>query len=440
MDRSPDADRRPSHSVDEPAELELEHLEAELCELAAQIGAGMARWIALVGEYDRREGWGGWRGVRSTAEWIAWRCACSPRAAREHVRVARALRELPKIREAFERGRLSYSKVRCLTRVAGADSEQFLLHQATYATAAQLERMLGAYERSAAADDQRAEEAGELCWQWNRDGTLSVEARLSADEGRAFLDSLEAARSRLREESRATGEEDGPAGPSAPSAATNAEALSLVAESFLAHGPATRAGADRTQLVVHVDAETLSSNAFGRSELEAGPPITPETARRLGCDASLRVLVKQGRRALYLGRRTRSIPPALGLALRERDRGCRFPGCDARRWCDGHHIVPWALGGRTDLDNLALLCRRHHRLVHEGGFAVTGNANSELVFRDPRGMKLENASQLPRGSPRELRRRSRDAGLSLGPDTLLIGTGERMDLRACVDAVAQACE
>src|SRR5215211_8021311 len=124
----------------ELAELPLEHLEHELCELGAHIEAGMARWIALVGEYDRREGWGSWRGVRSSAEWIAWRCSCSPRAAREHVRVARALRELPRTRRAFSRGELSYSKVRPLTRVATADSEADLLHLARYATACQLER------------------------------------------------------------------------------------------------------------------------------------------------------------------------------------------------------------------------------------------------------------------------------------------------------------
>ena len=181
----------------EPAGLELEHLEAQLCELASQIGAGMARWISLVGEYDHREGWGSWRGVRSTAEWIAWRCACSPRMAREHVRVARALRELPLTREAFARGELSYSKLSSLTRVATADSEEFLLHQATYATAAQLDRMLGAYRRSA-EESEIAHEERELSWSWCSDGSLQVSARLPAEEGRGFLDALEAARSQIR--------------------------------------------------------------------------------------------------------------------------------------------------------------------------------------------------------------------------------------------------
>jgi uncharacterized protein DUF222 len=115
VDDSPEASR-------DPAEIPTEHLEAELCELASHLAAGMARWIALVEEYDRREGWGKWWGVKSTAHWIAWQCSCSTHTAREHVRVARALRELSQIREAFSSGSLSYAKVRTLTRVATPES------------------------------------------------------------------------------------------------------------------------------------------------------------------------------------------------------------------------------------------------------------------------------------------------------------------------------
>jgi hypothetical protein len=413
-----------------PAELPTEHLEAELCELASHLAAGMARWIALVDEYDRREGWGKWSGVGSTAHWISWQCACSLRTARDHVRVARALRDLPLTLEAFSRGSLSYSKVRALSRVATPDSEDFLLHQATYATASQLDRMLRAYERS------ECEEPTEptLSWHWNRDGSLTVEARLAPDDGRAFLDALESARTQIREESRPDRDEDGSAEPPSPllgDVRTNADALSVIAESFLAHGPRERAGPQRRQLVVHVDLERLAGDARGRSELDHGPPIDPETARRLGCDASVQVLVKRGKRALYLGRKTRSISPALNLALRERDDGCRFPGCTNRRFGDAHHITPWALGGSTEPENLVLLCRRHHRLIHEGGFSVAGNANEELVFRDPRGEILDNAPSPPPGSL---------SGLPIAPDTLLTGDGERMDLPECVYAVATAID
>ncbi len=146
--------------------------------------------------------------------------------------------------------------------------------------------------------------------------------------------------------------------------------------------------------------------------------------------------MKRGKRMLYVGRRTRAIPPALSLALRERDAGCRFPGCTNRRWVDAHHILPWALGGRTEPENLVLLCRRHHRLVHEGGYSLTGNANETLAFRDPRGKLLANSPQPPPGSHRELVARNGASGPSIDHTTLLKGTGERMDLVENVYAVA----
>jgi hypothetical protein len=302
--------------------------------------------------------------------------------------------------------------------------------------------MLSAYERSE-RDESREPR---LSWQWNRDGTLTVNARLAPDDGKAFLDALEAARAQIRDHERAAGDEGGPAGPDTDgepllgSVADNADALSLIAESFLAHGPRERAGPDRRHVIVHVDAEVLSRGAPGRAELEHGPAVSPETARRLGCGASLRVLIKRGRRVLYLGRKTRSVSPALHLALRERDRGCRFPGCDNHRWVDAHHVVHWAGGGTTDLDNLLLLCRHHHRLVHEGGFSVERLADGELVFRNPHGERLLNSPEPPPGSWRRLVERNGDAYREIGRDTLLVGTGEGMDLEACVYAVAKACK
>jgi hypothetical protein len=425
----------------EPPDLATEHLEHELCELSSHLAAGMARWISLVDEYDRREAWGRWGGVMSTAHWISWQCASSVHTAREYVRVARANRDLPLIREAFGRGELSYAKVRALTRVATPESEEFLLHQATYATASQLDRMLGAYRNSERPDPERHGEP-KLSWSWNRDGSLHVEASLSPDDGRAFLDALEEARSQIRDKARTSGEENVPAGtrpePLLEDTTTNADALSLLAESFLAHGATERAGPQRRQLLVHVDAKTLARDAAGSCELAHGPAISPELARRLGCDASLQVLIKRGKKALYLGRKTRAISPALNLAIRERDAGCRFPGCTHRRWVDAHHIVHWSRGGRTEPENLVVLCRRHHRLIHEGGFSVTGNANEELTFRDPSGERLENSPQPPPGSLQALLNANRTAGNEIDHDTLLKGDGERMDLPECVYAVAKA--
>jgi hypothetical protein len=148
------------------SDLPLEHIEHEIETLAAHINAGSCRWLELVAEFDRREGWGTW-GIRSCADWISWRCAIAPRAAREHVRVARRLPELPLIREAFRSGELSYSKVRALTRVANPKSEGDLLYLARNATAAQLDRMVRGYRRVTREEADLAHDTSHVNWSWD---------------------------------------------------------------------------------------------------------------------------------------------------------------------------------------------------------------------------------------------------------------------------------
>jgi hypothetical protein len=256
---------------------------------------------------------------------------------------------------------------------------------------------------------------------------------------------MESSRSQIRAEARAGGEENGSAEPRADepdapllgSTPTNADGLCRIVESYLARGPTPVKGTDRHHVIVHIDAGTLSRDGPGRSELADGPAISPEVARRLGCDASLSSIIKRGRQVLSVGRKTRTIPAAIDRALRERDQGCRFPGCERTRFVDAHHVRNWAHGGETSLDNLVLLCRHHHRLVHEGGFSVRHELGG-LVFRDPRGSRLDSAPALPGSDEADLRRRNRLAGLEIGAGTLLTGTGERMDLACCVDAVFAA--
>jgi hypothetical protein len=129
--------------------------------------------------------------------------------------------------------------------------------------------------------------------------------------------------------------------------------------------------AEHYQVVIHVDAETLSSGAAGRAEVQGGPSLPLETIKRLGCDASVVGVIEDKKgQPLKVGRRTRSIPPAIRRALSSRDAGCQFPGCTYERFLDAHHIEHWADGGKTELSNLVTLCRWHHRLVHEGGIGV----------------------------------------------------------------------
>src|SRR5882762_1273917 len=168
-----------------------------------------------------------------------------------------------------------------------------------------------------------------------------------------------------------------------------ADALALLAETALHHELDPGAPGERYQVVVHVDAEALADKDHaGQSVLEDGTRVSAETSRRLACDASRVVMRHDGDgRVVEVGARTRTIPPALRRALHARDRGCRFPGCGGR-FTQGHHLRHWAQGGPTTLSNLALLCRRHHRAVHEEGYQVARGPDGVLQFRRPDGRPL----------------------------------------------------
>ena len=188
-----------------------------------------------------------------------------------------------------------------------------------------------------------------------------------------------------------------------------ADALALLAEAALHHGLDPGAPGERYQVVVHVDAAVLADpDAPGQSVLEDGARVSAETSRRLACDAS-RVVMRHDEdgRLVEVGARTRTIPPALRRALHHRDHGCRFPGCGVR-FGQGHHIRHWAQGGPTTLSNLALLCRRHHRAVHEEGYQVDRQPDGELRFRRPDGRLLPDVPP-PAAVPADPVRRSAGA-------------------------------
>lgn len=374
------------------AALAMDELEAELATLAAHLYAGTCRWLELVAELDRRGGWAA-DGRGSCAEWLAWRCALTPRSAREHVRVARCLTELPSTRAAFARGELSYAKVRALTRVATPANEDELLEVARVCTAAQLERTVRAYRRVSLAEAREQQDDAYLSVFWSADGSLEVHGRLAAEDGAIVLRALDALRDSLWR---------GSAEPRPARQASNAEALVAVAETALAsESLATRTGGERYQVVIHTDEAVLERDGDGGCELEDGSALAPETARRLACDASL----------VRAGHRSRTIPPAVRRALRSRDRGCRFPGCENRRFVDAHHVRHWAQGGETTLANLVLLCRRHHRAVHEGGYRV----DAEGRFFYPWGGQIAPVPRLPRGDPAALAERFGSRARALTP-------------------------
>jgi hypothetical protein len=431
-----------SHSLAEVADgtRPLEIIEREITTLTSQIHAATCRWLCLIAEYDARGGWAQW-GCRSCAHWVSWQCGIAPGPAREHVRVARRLQELPLIRGAFAEGELSYSKVRALTRVENVEREADLLVMARHATAAQLERLVRAHRRVLAAERVAAGARPErwISYEHDDDGSMVLHGRLPAEEGALVLAALDAACERLARDDVPAGTPavpeseavDVPAGtPSPPRREARADALLALADAYLAGAQGSRTGAARHEVVVHVDIDALSEDGAGeRCELEDGEPLARDTARRLACDASILQVLERDGVPLKLGRKARTVPPAMRRALAARDRHCRFPGCTARRFIDAHHIRHWADGGATNLDNLVQLCGHHHRLLHEGRYRIASRPSGGLVFCRRDGRRIEACPARPSGRPAVLEATRR-------PDACVgLGTGERMHLGWAVEAM-----
>jgi len=432
-----------------PSPRDLQALTDEITTLCGHLDAAEYRLLELIRELDERAPWGLWE-MKSCAHWLNWQCGIALGAAREKVRVAHALSGLPEISAAFREGRLSYSKVRAITRIASAENEASLVEIALAGTAAHIERIVRQYrtvERLQAADAAMAlHESRSLTYYWAADGALVIHGRLPPEQGAVLIRALERA------------ERNGESRHDDPRDARSADALALLAECYLSSAStltnaeidreasdrlassatasarstarrvpavgevedseprtavdatgastseaarASRASllarrgdrtasvdvsapvtsADRFQIVVHVSAETLRRDGAidpdDPPSIEDGPALAPETVRRLACDASIVSLIESAHgEPLAIGRKTRVISPAMRRALKRRDGGCCFPGCTNTRFVDAHHIEHWADGGATRLDNLVLLCRHHHRLIHEGGFSIErcGNA------------------------------------------------------------------
>jgi hypothetical protein len=425
--------------------VELERLGDEIAELAAHLDAASARLFELIRDFDARGGWA--HGFRSCAHWLSWRIGMETGAAREHVRVARALGSLPRLAGALARGELSYSKVRALTRVATPETEERLLAVGRAGTACHVERIVRGWRRvdrlAEAREDARREKSRALHVYQDEDGMVVIRARLTPEQGAVLVQALDAARETLYRRQRdmdpPTLPADVPAGTSTTEQ-KRADALVLLAEAALRHGLDPGAAGERYQVVVHVDAPVLADAAApGQSVLDGGAHVPAETSGRLACDAT-RVLMRHepDGRVVEVGARTRTIPPAIRRALHHRDRGCRFPGCGVA-FGQGHHIRHWAHGGPTTLSNLAMLCRRHHRAVHEEGYGVERLPDGALRFTRPDGRALADVPERPLvpGDPaRAIRATNEAAGLRLNGRTARPGWhGERLDVGWAIDVL-----
>ena len=388
--------------------------------LAAQVSVGEHALVTAIAEFDEAGAYAA-QGALSTAQWLGYRCGMSAGVAHEKLRVGRALRALPGIDGAWAKGRLTYSKVRALTRVATPDNEAELIEIARSATAAQLERICRHY-RAATCEQTPLDSTCERfvrVRQTDR-GSTRITLQLPPDEGARFVAALDAAMAQLDRGAR--GETPEAAGlafdderTDAAKRADRADAAMALAESFFASGVRPRRGGAPHEVVLHVDAEALTARAVtdaevpGAEDLSAEESsagfvenasdqgISAETARRLMCDASIAALVTgSDAETLHAGRKRRTVPSALRRALDARaQHRCQFPGCTHRYYLDAHHVHHWAHGGETNLDNLVLLCRRHHVFVHEHGWTIESSAEGAPLFIPPNGRPLAASPQLP---------------------------------------------
>jgi len=356
----------------------IEDLDRNIFTLCKHINAATYELLVLIREFDERAGWLKW-GLKNCAEWLAWRCDVSMTTALEKVRVAHALKTLPGISGAFSPGELSYSKVRALTRVANRGNEDDLLVFALRSTAAHVaercrELRCGSEDSIDSAARAYAKRSLRIRRDLNRH-TVTVTVELPLDTGELVEKALDKAR-------------DGEVMAIPDLADTSwstrqADAFVNLMGSYLSDDNNGTHGNDNYLVTVHVDQSALAGGE-GRSAM----PI--DSVKRLCCDSHAVVITEDDKgEPLSIGRKSRTVPTAMQRALRARDINCcTFPGCSNRRYLHCHHVKHWSNGGETSLDNLMLLCTRHHTLVHEGGFRIEKDFQDRWTYLRPDGIAL----------------------------------------------------
>ena len=348
---------------------EIVQLGERIAVAAVHLDAAMHPLLTDLRAFDEARGWAE-QGFRSCAHWLSWRVGWTPATARERLRVARRLGELPAIADELRRGEISYAKVRSITRVADAGNERVLLDYARAATAAQLEticrRFRTAQEAAAGAPDAGAARR-RASRRTLEDGMVRIEVVLRADEAAVVWAVLQCAATDVSAE-----------------APDPVDGLVTLAQAYARGDTPDRVP---VELLVTVPLATLAGTSAEPAELADGSFASAETARRLACDAGIVfAAVGPAGEPLSVGRKTRTIPASIRRALTHRDRTCRFPGCANRRFVEGHHLRHWADGGETALGNLTLLCSlcraRHNehyadwRIMPRRGGSSTGRLHA----------------------------------------------------------------
>lgn len=375
---------------------------AQLQRLSESVEAKRLRWLA---DQDRRASYRR-DGYISASAWLSDRFGVAAGAAKQQLRVAQALEEMPHVKESYFQGAISSGAVRVLVEARREHPDDFCVGESALVEVAatrpveELRRVVGDWSKS--MDDQRGLDQAEVLRERRRlnvcptpTGMVRVEGELDPEGGEAVLTAFQAI---VDAELRGSGWGDLRTPPQ-----RRADALHELARRYLDSPERPSVAGERPHITVTVDAETLRegrrishSSETNRCELDHAGAVHVATARRLACDASvMRVVMAGPAEPLEVGRKTPVVSAGLRRAVVLRDQGCRFPGCTRpHAWCDAHHVVHWANGGETDLRNLVLLCRPHHRLVHEGGFRLE-LADGKPEFRRPDGTALEDRRAPP---------------------------------------------
>lgn len=407
-------------------------LEAEMLELRANINAATARFVSLVDEHARAEMWTEHDGCSSPAYFLSWQTGLTPHAARDMLGVAQALRDLPLVRAAFAAGELGFEQVRCLVSIAQPASEPELVRLATDMTGAQLARFCTVY-RAAFLDRAEARRRRALRSGYRADGTYRMSATVPSEEGAILEAALEAA----LKDMKGDGDEPDPDADD-PLAAQRADALVLVAERSLRAGKDDPSEPSPYQIVVHTDVSVLAAEREpGAPYIEGGGPISGDALRRIACGASFVELTERNGQPLDIGRASRRATRAIRRALKARDETCRFPGCCRKARTDAHHLHGWTAGGVTALDNLALLCRFHHALVHRLGIRVEATEDG-FVFTRPDGTVIRPPTAQPATGP-TLQEINAEAGIGTDAQTCYPDWGgERGNIAAVAEGYLQS--
>ena len=361
-----------STSSKDPAWLSDDELEAHVLHTVQRMNVLEAELAAGVAELDRRSV-PDRKHVLTTKQWLRHACRMSASRAATILRVGRALEEMPAATDHARSGSITPDGLRMLAAARHdhphefADHEAVLADAATYLGSKDLRRAIDHWKQQVAypgalGDIDDAKRRRRISCNRTWDGMWSVSGLLDPESGHVLDTALRA---------RSAAANLDPSDDRTPGQRT-ADALVDVCRFSLDHDDTLEtSGGAKPHITVDVDFRTIAATGDepdGRLPEVDGMPITPEDARRLACDGGIVRMITDGpSRILDVGRSTRTIPAAIRRAVERRDRGCAWTGCDAlTSWCDVHHVHHWAHGGETSLDNLLLLCRRHHTAIHEG--------------------------------------------------------------------------